>query len=160
MFEFSNQYLLDHFESVYHIPSIDRGGQSKDTVGGLEKDLYLSVGCKVYITSNLFSKAGLFNSAFGKVRACIYMEGEAPPSMPVGVVVEMDEVLLQDKDCFMGLKNHVLVEPIDGTEQSARSCTRVQLPLKLGYSLTVHKSQGLTLQQVVLDWGKKDAAMG
>ena len=38
---------------------------------------------------------------------------------------------------------------------SGVQCSRLQLPLKLAWAVTIHKSQGLTLNKVVIDVGKK-----
>ena len=53
-----------------------------------------------------------------------------------------------------GRKKQVLVTPIvDSVDDAMRvvRCTRHQLPLVLGYGLTVHRAQGLTLDAVTFD---------
>ena len=40
------------------------------------------------------------------------------------------------------------------------SCSRLQIPLKLAWAVTIHKSQGLTLEKVVINIGKKEFSTG
>ena len=39
-------------------------------------------------------------------------------------------------------------------------CLRLQLPLKLAWAVTIHEAQGLTLNKVVVDIGKKEFSSG
>jgi len=39
---------------------------------------------------------------------------------------------------------------------SGGQCSRLLLPLKLAWAVTIHKAQGLTLNKVVIDVGKKE----
>ena len=39
-------------------------------------------------------------------------------------------------------------------------CSRLQIPLKLSWAITIHKAQGLTLNKVVVDVGKKEFSSG
>ena len=41
-----------------------------------------------------------------------------------------------------------------------KQCSRLQIPLKLAWAVTIHKSQGLTLDKAVIDIGKKEFSTG
>jgi ATP-dependent DNA helicase PIF1 len=46
-----------------------------------------------------------------------------------------------------------LIEPHDWTRKSHEGVVKVQLPLKLAWACTIHKSQGQTLDKVLVDCG-------
>ena len=57
--------------------------------------------------------------------------------------------------------NTVPITPVRRTwSASGVQCSRLQLPLKLAWAVTIHKSQGLTLDKVVIDIGKKEFSAG
>ena len=45
-------------------------------------------------------------------------------------------------------------------EFKGNACSRTQFPLRLAYAITVHKSQGLTLLQAVLNLNQKEHCLG
>ena len=45
-------------------------------------------------------------------------------------------------------------------EKNGRKCTRKQFPLKVAYAITIHKSQELTLELIVIDLGDVEFAAG
>ena len=108
------------------------------------------------LTSNLWVDMGLVNGAMGTVVAICYRNGESPPNLPIAVTVRFDSYsgpTLSD--------GTVPITPLRRTwSPSGGSCSRLQLPLKLAWAVTIHKAQGLALDKVVIDVGKKEFSAG
>ena len=87
----------------------------------------------------------------GTIEAICYRSG-GPPDLPLAVMVKFDH--------YSGPTLHdgtVPIIPLRRTwSNSGVQCSRLQLPLKLAWAVTIHKSQGLTLNKVVVDIGKKE----
>ena len=107
------------------------------------------------LISNLWTGAGLVNGAMGTVRAICYQSG-GPPSFPVAVMVKFDK--------YRGPTLHDESVPIVPQRctwiQGGSACSQLQIPLKLAWAITIHKAQGLTLDKVVIDVGKKEFSAG
>ncbi|KAL5717816.1 DNA helicase [Ranunculus cassubicifolius] len=124
---------------------------------GLEKVLYLSVGARVMLRTNLATNYGLVNGAMGIVDSIVYGQGcRTPVDMPVEVMVNFDN--------YNGpaYKEGTRIIPITPhtthwKTTSGTTCSRTQLPLMLCWAITIHKSQGLTLDQAVVDIGRKES---
>ena len=128
---------------------------SPDDAGGLEAIICIAKSARVMLISNLWVEVGLVNGAIGTVKAICYQNG-GPPDLPLAVMV------LFDKYCGPTLHDGTVpVTPIRHTWScSGVQCSRLQLPLKLAWAVTIHKSQGLTLDKVVIDLGKREFSSG
>ena len=89
----------------------------------------------------------LLNDSLGKVIDIVYNSNEQPPSLPSFVVVKF----LYYKALLWDVLNptYVPISPI--TRGSHR-----QLPLRMTWGLTIHKAQGMTLQNATIDIGNID----
>ena len=129
---------------------------SPDDAAGLEPIIYIAQGARVMLTANLWVDVGLVNGAMGTVVAICYRSGGAPPDLPIAVMVRLDSYsgpMLPD--------GTVPITPIRRTwSASGAQCSRLKLPLKLAWAVTIHKAQGLTLDKVVIDVGKKEFSSG
>jgi ATP-dependent DNA helicase PIF1 len=126
-----------------------------DDAGGLEAVICLANSARVMLTSNLWVDVGLVNGAMGTIQAICYRTG-GPPDLPIAVMVHFDS--------YSGPTLHdgtVPITPLRRTwSSSGVQCSRLQLPLKLAWAVTIHKSQGLTLDKVVIDVGKREFSTG
>ena len=52
------------------------------------------------------------------------------------------------------------IVPVDATWMDGTNMLRTQMPLKLSWAITMHKSQGQTLNKAVIDLGAKEACTG
>ena len=119
------------------------GEKDKRKTGNLSAELALGVGARVMLTVNVDLENGLFNGAMGTVTAVVM--GRDPNGRVARVAVQFDD----------GPPEPHLVERTTGSFEPVKgvSVTRCQFPLELAYSITVHKSQGLSLDCVVADLG-------
>ena len=93
------------------------------------------------LTSNLWVSAGLVNGSLGKVVDIFYKYDVLPPQLPTFVVVN-----------FIGPawdSNNPTFLPIPPIQRGGRT----QIPLKMAWALTIHKSQGMTLPKATIDIG-------
>ena len=126
---------------------------------GLEPTLLISKDALVMLTMNLWPAVGICNGATGTVMDIIYTTPYKPPDLSVAVIVKFDNYIgpsLSEK-----VPSLVAIAPVTVSTQSGNSIhERQQLPLKLAWALTIHKSQGLTLPKTWVDIGKSEQTLG
>ena len=99
------------------------------------------------LTCNLCVEAGLVNGALGWVQNIFYMLGSRPPELPIYTTVLFDKYVGAPFDNQN--PRLVLITPV------VRG-SRKQIPLKMAWALTIHKSQGLTLDRATVDIGSRE----
>ena len=128
---------------------------SSDDTSGLEPVVFLAKGARVMLTMNLWSSVGLCNGA----NDIIYQNNHQPPDLPITVIVEFENyrgpVFNENQPLC------IPIYPITVTSQTGIGFhERQQLPLRLAWALTIHKSQGLTLPKAWIDIGKSERTAG
>ncbi|XP_057837395.2 uncharacterized protein LOC131047633 [Cryptomeria japonica] len=113
----------------------------------LQSNILLCIGQEVMLSTNLWVETGLVNGALGQVREIVYNDGEHPPQLPLFVVVQFQNYTGPPWD--HNNPTNIPIPPI------SRGLQR-QMPLKMAWALTIHKSQGLTLQRATIDIGNID----
>lgn len=106
--------------------------------------LRLRIGCQVMLLKNMNPEKGLVNGARGVVTGYAENpEGEKPSHVPVVAF------LVPGSDIPVS----VTVAPMEWTQEQGNKvvAARVQIPLKLAYAITIHKSQGMTIDLMEID---------
>ena len=108
---------------------------------GLEKELVIKLGCKVMLRRNIDITLGLVNGAIGTIRSVKFSINQASlvESMTIHFGDDRVHQLTRVKSKFQVLEKAYVI--------------RQQFPITIAYSITIHKSQGLTLHNVVADIG-------
>ena len=129
---------------------------SPDEAGGLDPVVCIAEGARVMLCANLWVDVGLVNGAIGTVVSICFENGHSPPDLPVAVTVRFDSYTgptLSDSS--------VPIAPLSRTWfGGTKQCSRLQLPLRLAWAVTIHKAQGMTLNKAVIDIGKKEFSSG
>ena len=132
---------------------------SPDDFSGLQPLLFLAKGAKIMLTMNLWPAVGLCNGATGTIVDFIYNHNNQPPDLPIAVVIKFDNytgpsISHSVPSCVPICPITALAQVSDGTHE------RQQLPLKLAWAITIHKSQGLTLPKTWVNIGKSEKTAG
>jgi len=114
---------------------------------------------KVMLTKNVWQPMGLYNGSLGTVCGLLFADGVQQPALPTCVLVEFDEYIgpsiVPNRKIVPIMPERVVFDP-----RSHRTGSRTQFPLALGWALTIHKSQGLTLAKVLIDVGEREMCAG
>ena len=130
--------------------------KQQDT-GNLKMTLSLKVGARVMITKNINVSDGLTNGVMGTVTDIVL---DTNTAIVKTILVKFDYESIGQEACSVSMYKHInkMSVPIQRKQASfavgeKESCqgTRTQFPLALTWALTIHKCQGLTLPETVVD---------
>jgi hypothetical protein len=135
-----------------------------DDADGLEQEILLAEGAKVMLTRNLWTSKGLVNGAQGIVKKIWFDQGSNPRShLPAVVFVEFSGYSGPETPEWEGITpSWVPIVPSVARweNKSGKALARTQLPLTMAWGITIHKSQGLTLEKAVIELGHADFSAG
>lgn len=134
-----NDIASGHLADEDHVPKDDRD------CGGLPKVLRISLGSKVMLIKNIGD--GLVNGSMGTVHLLKTNSNHCVTVVYVKFDDSMSGVLLQDP-------NHEYSIPLERIKSeflcNGRTINRYQFPLIPAWSVTIHKSQGLSLNKAII----------
>jgi len=160
---YNHEQLTQLQQPVAHInarhSSATAKKMSSDDMSGLQPIVFLAKGAKVMLTMNLWAGVGLCNGATGTLIDFIYKNNHQPPDLPIAVIVQFDNYRGPSISTIQ--PSYVPICPVTVSAQTSDEFhERQQLPLRLSYALTIHKSQGLTLPKAWIDIGKSERTAG
>ncbi|XP_057844943.2 uncharacterized protein LOC131054442 [Cryptomeria japonica] len=110
----------------------------------LEKQVLLSPGQRIMLTTNIWTQTGLVNGALGKIIEIIYRSDSKPPDIPMYIMVKFDN--------YSGSQWHPNDPKLVPITPISLGNLR-QLPIKMAWAMTIHKAQGLKLQKATINIG-------
>ena len=160
--KFNYDHLLDLKQPIAQINARHSTNKAKvinaQDMYGLQPTLLIAKKARVMLTMNLWPSAGLCNGATGYIEDIIYAQSQEPPCLPIAVVVKFDNYI---GPSFSTTPCCVPIPPITVTiNQNNVIHERQQLPLTLAWALTIHKSQGMTIDKLWVNIGKKEHSLG
>ena len=125
--------------------------------GNLKKILSVKVNAKVMITTNIDVSDGLTNGAMGTVTNVVIDErtGKMICILVVFDSKHVGQEAIHMSACKNKNQNAVPIYKTQATfpthKKTSCQATRSQFPLTLAWAVTIHKCQGLTLPEIVID---------
>ena len=127
-------------------------------MSGLEL-VFLAKGAHLILTMNLWTDIGLCNGATGTIVEFIYASNQQPPDLPIAIIVKFNDYT--GPSLTNRIPGCVPICPITATCNTLDGLyERQQLPLKIAWAITIHRSRGLTLSKAWIDIGKSEKTAG
>ena len=156
-------YILkakDKYPTNVRKQDIDRVlARGRSETGGLDYEIHIKEGGRVMLTTNICIADRLINGQMGTIVRIQTNQNTANPTI---LYIKFDDPnagkdLINTKgNCFAKENHAVPIEPVLAKikirpgKASSPEIQRVQFPVTLAWACTVHKVQGLTLDEVVL----------
>ena len=153
---FSSVAIDSKKDTATNLANIKMPDKPRDT-GNLRHTLRLKVGARVMLTTNVDVSDGLTNGSMGVVQH-IDIDGETRSMKAILVKFDGDNVGLSAKMSSRYKNTFPSSVPIYKGQATfivsgRKSChaSRTQFPITLAWAVTIHKCQGLTLDEIVVD---------
>ena len=130
----------------------------------LHRDVFLARGARVMLTRNLWSEVGLINGIRRDVVDIVWAHGEKAPALLDFVVLRLEGYTGPVWSIDPRYEGCVPIAPFESSWSTMGDNrgheTRHQVPLALCWSITMHKSQGQTMDKAVVHLRKSESTAG
>ena len=159
--KYNTIWLCNLLQPVMAIKSVDTNiGTQKVTPDQCNtiENLALCIGIKVMLIQNIWVELGLVNGTTGTVEDVVWKgHADIKKDQPQSLLIAVDEynrpALFTQQDGKKVISVFFVLCEWEGTKGF---CLQHQFLITLAFALTIHKSQGLILNQVILDVKEKD----
>jgi hypothetical protein len=153
-------------ERVTVLSTVSKRGRSRRRRGGLPNKILLAVGLRVMVTFNINTNIDIANGARGEVVKVVVDDRDAATIGENGSVVELKyppvyvlvKLLKTRATALQDLEGVVPITAIAGSfkidDGIEKRVTRIQMPLTGADAFTDYRSQGQTIQSVIVDIGR------
>ncbi|EEQ31187.1 ATP-dependent DNA helicase PIF1 [Microsporum canis CBS 113480] len=165
---YNHRILQDHPHPVLCVKARNLGHSigrnvSTEDAENLAQRITISRGCRVMLTRNIWVEKGVVNGALGTVYDIQWeSDTDVRTNMPYVVLVKLDAY--DGPGVFVDPHDGRPVVPIFRTtvefKYMAEQCSRCQFAITPAYAITIHKSQGMTLNKAVIDVNYPEYAPG
>ena len=132
-----------------------------EEAGNLHAILLLSLGAWVMLIENIWIENGLVNGALSTIHDIIWLASlDCYRDPPFVVLVAFDGYNGLALNGYKALKIVPIFRSTREFIQNSIPHRRIQFPLTVAYAITIHKSQGITVEKAVLNLVEKDFVPG
>ena len=113
---------------------------TKKEADNLPNRMYICIGARVMLSTNLWTDMGLVNGSMGTIIDLTWEAGQDPnTTLPFAILIWFDEY---SGPVFPGCDAGIVpvFTELNWFDFKGASCTRIQFPLHLAYAITVYKS--------------------
>ena len=110
----------------------------------------------IYLTANYCVSLGLANGSMGILKDVIFCK-ENGQYIPDRLMIQFEHI----KSDTVHLKDNIVpIKRVTILYEKNYKKSRTQFPIRNAFALTIHKSQGMTLENVIVDIGKSEFCPG
>ena len=112
------------------------------------------------LSRDFWTEKGLCNGSMGTILDIIYMRDDKPPALPVAIMIQFDNTYTGPSFCSDKAGCVPVIPETNESDLYGSLYERQQLPMQFSWAITIHKSQGLTLEKAWVDIGKSEKFSG